>query len=291
MTSHSAFTVIIPAHNEEAVIARCLATILNSASDGSQMEIIVAANGCDDQTVERARAAAPNARILDLSEGSKTSAINAANDIANHFPRIYLDADVECEFGTLAALAEALRKPGVMTAAPAINMDTSQLNWLARAYYRAWMRQPYAKAGKGGAGCYGLSRAAIEAIGRFPAIIADDLWIHSRFPDSQKRYISADASGQPVFTVVHPPRTASEQIRVEARRQIGTDEVKRVHPSPYLAKTGADGGWRAALHSGVSPFDLAVFLGVKLCACVLGKWRKASGKTKVWTRDLGSRQT
>jgi glycosyltransferase involved in cell wall biosynthesis len=290
MPSHPAFTVIIPAHNEEAVIGRCLENILRDAPDGHRMEIIVAANGCLDRTVEVAREAAPAARVLDLPQGSKTGAINAANDVASHFPRIYLDADVECGFVTLAALANTLCEDGVMTAAPAIRMDFSRLNWLARAYYRVWLRQPYATAGKGGAGCYGLSRAALEAIGRFPPIIADDLWIHTRFPDSQKRYVANDAEGRPVFTIVHPPRTAAEQVRVEARRQIGTAEVRQLHPSPYLAGHGGKGGLGAALRSGVSPIDLAIFSGVKLFARADAKWRRARGRAQEWTRDLGSRQ-
>jgi glycosyltransferase involved in cell wall biosynthesis len=290
MTSHPAFTVIIPAHNEEAVIGRCLDTILRDAPAEHAMEIIVAANGCNDRTVELAQAASPSVRVLDLAQGSKTGAINAANDIASHFPRIYLDADVECSFVTLAALANALCEPGVMTAAPAIRMDVSRLSWLARAYYRVWLRQPYATAGKGGAGCYGLSRTAIETIGRFPPIIADDFWIHTRFPDSQKRYITSDAQGRPVFTVVHPPRTATEQVRVEARRQLGTVEVHRLHPSPYLAGYGVKGGLGAALRSGVSPIDLAIFSGVKLFARAAARLRKARGRTREWTRDLNSRQ-
>lgn len=290
MPSHPAFTVIIPAHNEEAVIGRCLAGILQDAPADHRMEIIVAANGCSDRTVEVARRAAPGARIVDLPRGSKTAAINAANDVASHFPRIYLDADVECSFVTLAALAKTLCEPGVMTAAPAIRMDFSRLNWLARAYYRVWLRQPYATAGKGGAGCYGLSRAALETIGCFPSIIADDLWIHTRFPDGQKRYIDRDADGRPVFTIVHPPRTAKEQVRVEARRQIGTAEVHQLYPSPYLAGHGAKGGLGAALRSGASPFDLAVFSIIKLLARADARWRQARGRAREWTRDLSSRQ-
>jgi len=290
LTSHCAFTTIIPAHNEEAVIARCLETILRDAPQGHQMEIIVAANGCRDRTVEIARAAAPSARVLDLPQGSKTGAINAANEIASHFPRIYLDADVDCSFVTLAALANVLCEPGVMTAAPAIRMDYTRLNWLARAYYRAWMRQPYAKAGKGGAGCYGLSRAALEAIGSFPAIIADDLWIHTRFPDHQKRYITHDDEGREVFTGVRPPRTAAEQIRVEARRQIGTLEVVESYPSPHLANHRTQGGLGAAMRSGVSLPDLVVFFCVKFLARLDARWRQVRGKASIWTRDLSSRQ-
>ena len=134
------FTVIIPAHNEEAVIGRCLRTMLQDAPAGHAMQIIVAANGCSDRTVEVARAVAPSATVLDLPVGSKTGAINEANRAAFHFPRIYLDADVECGYASLLALAEIIRLPDVMTAAPSIRMDLSRSNALMRAYYRAWSR-------------------------------------------------------------------------------------------------------------------------------------------------------
>lgn len=282
-------SVIIPAHNEEAVIARCISGLLENAPEDHNLDIIIAANGCSDRTVEIAQSFAPSVRVLDLHKGSKTAAINAANDIALHFPRIYLDADVECSYATIAALAKGLVEPGIMVAAPAIKLDLSRLDPLARAYYRAWLRQPYAKAGKGGAGCYGLSRAAHEIVGRFPPIIADDLWIHTRFPDTQKRHISYDVYGQEVFTIVHPPRTLREQVNVETRRYIGNQDLKADYPSPYLSDTVGEGGLKAAFASGASAFDLAIFLGVKLAARVNARHRRARGQGKLWTRDLSSR--
>jgi glycosyltransferase involved in cell wall biosynthesis len=283
------FSVIIPAHNEETVIGRCLRHMLAGAPPGA-MQVIVAANGCSDRTVEMARAAAPDARVLELPVGSKTAAINAANRVAQHFPRIYVDADVEIAYGSLAALADGLREPDIMTAAPAIRMDLSHCTWPMRAYYRAWLRQPYARAGKGGAGCYGLSQAALAAVGEFPPIIGDDIWIHTRFPDAQKRYISADRAGQAVFSVVRPPRTAREQMRVEARRQNGNAEVRRLYPSPYFANANNGGGLRAALRSGTQPVDLLVFFAMKLAARLLARWNDRLGKGKAWTRDMSTRQ-
>lgn len=290
MSEAQPFTVIIPAHNEEAVIARCLETILQDAPADHRMEIIVAANGCRDRTVEIARASAPDANVLDLKAGSKTGAINAANRIAQHFPRIYVDADVECSYVTLAALAAELRKPGVMTAAPAIRMDLTRCNWLMKSYYRAWSRQPYAKAGKGGAGCYGLSAHALERVGEFPPIIGDDIWIHTRFPDEEKRYVAQDDQGRAVFSVVYPPRTAWQQIRVEARRQIGNAEVRRLYPSPYFANANNGGGLRAALRSGTNLFDLVPFLAIKLAARARARWNDSRGRGKTWVRDMSTRQ-
>lgn len=289
MLETAPFTVIIPAHNEEAVIARCLKNIFDQAPPGA-LQVIVAANGCTDRTVEIAREAAPEALVLDLPVGSKTAAINAANLRAGHFPRIYVDADVECGYHTLVALAEALAEPGVMTAAPAIRMDLSRCNFLMKAYYRAWSLQPYARAGKGGAGCYGLSAAALAAVGEFPPIIGDDIWIHTRFPDEQKRYLAKDRHGQPVFSVVYPPRTAREQVRVEARRQNGNAEVKRLYPSPYFANANNGGGLSTALRSGAAPLDLLIFFAIKFAARTLARWNRQRGRGSTWTRDLSTRE-
>lgn len=290
MVVASSFTIIIPAHNEEAVIARCLLTLLRDAPEHHGMQIIVAANGCRDRTVAIARETVPEAIVLDLPVGSKTAAINEANRVAKHFPRIYLDADVECGYPTLVALAEVLREPGVMTAAPAINLDLSRCNWVMKAYYRAWSKQPYAKAGKGGAGCYGLSAEALESVGAFPPIIGDDIWIHTRFSDDRKRYIAVDKFGRPVFSVVYPPRTACEQIRVEARRQNGNAQVRLSYPSPYFANANNGGGFSAALRSGTNPIDLAIFLAMKLAARLLASWNRVRGQSATWTRDFSTRQ-
>lgn len=284
------FTLIIPAHNEEAVIARCLRTALADAPDPASIEVIVAANGCSDRTVEVAKQAAPGATILDLPVGSKTGAINAANAAASGFPRIYLDADIECSFHSLEAIARALLEPNVMVAAPAIRVDLSHGNWFIRSYYAAWMKQPYAKAGKGGAGCYGLSREAVEHIGVFPPIIGDDLWIHTRFPDTQRRLVDRDQEWREVYSIVRPPSTIWQQVKVETRRIRGNAEVKRKHPSPYLHLANKGGGIAGSLRSGASAVELAVFYGVKALVRVELHRSKLSGQDHGWTRDISSRE-
>lgn len=290
MTTDSSFSLIIPAHNEEAVIARCLNTAMRGAPRPESFEIIVAANGCKDRTADIARKTAPHAVVLDLPNGSKTGAINAANEIASHFPRIILDADVECDYDSLLAIADTLREPGVMAAAPAIRLNLGHCNIFVRAYYSAWMRQPFAKAGKGGAGCYGLSKAALEEIEQFPPIVGDDIWIHTRFSEDTKRLVETDLQARAVYSVVRPPRTAWGQVKVEARRLLGNAEVRRDYPSPYLGTSKGEGGVLGALRSGASPFDLSAFLGVKLLVRIEMLRRKLAGKQGAWTRDLSSRE-
>ncbi len=285
------FTLIIPAHNEESVIGRCLETALAGAPDTGSFDIIVAANGCDDRTVDIAKAAAPHATVLDIQAGSKTAAINAANAEAKHFPRIYLDADVECDYRSLAAIAAAMTEDGVMAAAPAIRLELGHCNWFVRSYYSAWMQQPFAKAGKGGSGCYALSEPALSIVGEFPDIIGDDIWIHTRFPDDQKRLVESDIDGNPVFSTVRPPATARQQVKVEARRMIGNADVKRDHPSPYLALASKGGGFLGSLRSGTSPVDLFVFYCVKALVRIEVRRSQWRGKASTWTRDMSSRQS
>ncbi len=290
MTQPAPFTIIIPAHNEEAVIARCLATVLADAPDPCPAQIIVAANGCKDRTVEVARLAAPQALVLDLPEGSKTKAMNAAHKDALHFPRIYLDADVQCSFASLSALADALREPAVMAASPRLQMDLSRSNALVKAYYRVWLTQPYVTRDMVGSGCFGLSEQGYRAIGDFPPITGDDIWVHSRFREGERRNIDSDREGNPVFFTVSPPRRAIDQIRVETRRRLGNAEVLRLYPSPHFSGSNQARDLRTALKRGASLLDVAIYLGIKLVARVRASWTKSKSDTIEWERDLAARE-
>lgn len=286
----TAFTVIIPAHNEEAVIARCLKAFLGDAPADHRMQIIVAANGCHDRTVAIARAIAPEALVLDLPRGSKTIAMNEAARHARHFPRIFLDADVQCSFSSLAAVAEALNQPGVMAAAPALRMDLSRSSWAVCAYYRVWLTQPYATRAMVGSGCLGLSHEAYLKIGDFPEITGDDIWVHSRFSESERRSVTTGPNGEDVFFIVSPPRRALDQIRVETRRRLGNREVMRLYPSAHGAASNTAGDLRFALRSGATLVDVAVYCAIKLIVKLRAAWMGRRSERITWERDLGARE-
>src|SRR3954454_17566308 len=114
----AAFSVVIPAHDEEAVIGRCLEAFLPGLGAG-EAAVVVAANGCHDRTVEIARRFA-GVEVLDLPAPSKTQALNAADDVLDVFPRIYLDADIVVTANALRAMAAALAGPEPRVAAPQI---------------------------------------------------------------------------------------------------------------------------------------------------------------------------
>ena len=73
-----AFSVVIPAHNEESVLARCLDTLL-ADSKSSGLEIVVVANGCTDRTVEIAKNSAMEISVVEILQASKHAALNAGD--------------------------------------------------------------------------------------------------------------------------------------------------------------------------------------------------------------------
>jgi glycosyltransferase involved in cell wall biosynthesis len=290
MSGGPAFSVIIPAHNEAAVIGRCLEALLRDAPADALPEIIVAANGCKDDTVAIARRIAPFATLLDLPPGSKVIAMNAANRIATVAPRFFLDADVQCSYAALAATAEALRQPGVLAASPAIDMDLSRSDMWVRAYYRVWMTQPYVTDRLVGSGLFGLSAQGLERMGEIPPTFADDTWVRTRFSYDERRNVAADSAGNPVHFTVSPPRTLRDQIKIEARRRIGSEQVLALYPSPHNTRINRPRDLGNALKNGASLIDVGIYLAMKTAALVQYKWNQKRGKAPVWVRDIGARE-
>lgn len=91
-------SVIVPARNEEAYIARALDSVAAQGRAPGCLEIVVGANACTDATVAVARAwaeAHPDlpVRVLDLPRPGLAAAKNAAVDAATGRLLLFLDAD------------------------------------------------------------------------------------------------------------------------------------------------------------------------------------------------------
>lgn len=286
----SPFSVIIPAHNEEAVIGRCLEAMLAGAPADAMPEIIVAANGCKDRTVAIAREKAPMARVLDLPPGSKVIAMNEANRIAVTTPRFFLDADVQCSYAALAATAEVLRQPDVMAASPAIRMDVSRCDAWVRAYYRVWLTLPYITDRLVGSGLFGLSEEGLKIVGVIPPTFADDTYVRNCFTYEQRRNVAEDAAGEAVFFTVSPPRTIGDLIHIETRRQIGADHLRALDSMPEGKRINRPGNIWAAATKGASVLDVILYIAIKSIIILRHRWNVARGKTPVWVRDVNARQ-
>ena len=284
------FSVVIPAHDEERVIGRCLAAILDGAPLDGLPEIVVVANGCSDSTAHRAREAAPGARVIELATASKHEALNRGNEVARAVPRLFVDADVECSYASLAATAEVLARGGAMAASPAMRLDLARCDRWVRAYYRVWMTQPYVTDNLIGGGVYGLSKAGLERVGRFPPVIGDDVFVRTRFASTERCNLARDASGRAIGVTVIPPATAIDQIRVEARRRVGSDQVRLHYPGEHNAgRINRAGDLSRARKHGATIGDVVIYLAMKSAARALAGWNRLAGRGQSWTRDESSR--
>lgn len=219
------FSVVIPAHDEATVLGRCLGAFASDLEPG-EAEVVVVANGCSDDTADRARSFG-GVRVLEAAEASKVGALNAGDAVCTVFPRVYLDADITVSAATLRAVARALPagRPAVASAVLEVALDGRP--WAVRSFYRAFERLPYARDRLVGLGLYALSDAGRARFGAFPAVIADDLFVSSLFGPGERTVVE-DGS----FTV-EAPRDVGSLLRVRTRVAAGNAELAR--------RTGADG--------------------------------------------------
>lgn len=206
-------SVIIPAHNESAVIERTLAPLIPLIESGA-LEVIVSCNGCSDDTAAKA-GRHPGVTVLQSPHASKISAINSADAVATRWPRLYLDADIEASPAALVGTVRALTGDGILAARPEFRYDTSGSTPLVRAYFRARRRMRTTSNAMWGAGLYGLSQAGHAILGAFPDVMADDLYIDQLFPPGRKRVVAGPS------VVVRTPRTTRSLLQVMTRARRG----------------------------------------------------------------------
>lgn len=279
-------TVIIPAHNESAVIGRTLESMLAGQLPG-ELDVIVACNGCNDDTADVTRRFSPTVRVIETPVPSKIGALNLGDRAAIEFPRIYVDADISLTIEDLRKLARELGRGRVFAAAPRPRFDCSGCSWPVRAYYDIHQRLPASREGIGGSGVYAMSEAGRRRFGEFPNVVADDGFVRIQFAPSERRTL-ADC-----HAVVRAPKKMRDLLAIKTRSQFGTAELRWLYPALFRKNIGVTN--RAALKSMcVTPSlwpKLAVYAFVKLI--VRSRARKRLRNSPVgmtWDRDETSRQ-
>jgi cellulose synthase/poly-beta-1,6-N-acetylglucosamine synthase-like glycosyltransferase len=108
-------SVIIPARNEESVIARCIESLLAADYPRDKLEIIVVADGCTDRTVQIAKTYEPAIRtVLGEPRGCKAAALNAAwREAKGDIIAVY-DADSVIEPQTIRQAVRHFSKPNII---------------------------------------------------------------------------------------------------------------------------------------------------------------------------------
>ena len=181
-------------------------------------EIIVAANGCTDDTAAVARSF--GVRVIEIATPSKTAALNAADKVATGDVLIYLDADVPADLSLIRRLTEAVAQPGTEAAVPRPMVDTSASTWPVRAYYAINARLPVFRGRLFGRGVIAVSRQARARFDEFPELTADDMFLDAIVAAEEKSEIDADVR-------VLAPKRSDDLIRRLARSRDGNAEFWR----------------------------------------------------------------
>jgi glycosyltransferase involved in cell wall biosynthesis len=276
-------SIVVPAHDEETLLPRLLRRLLDSAEPG-ELEIVVVANGCTDDTVGVAKAFGDPVRVLDSDIPSKRVALRLGDADAGFYPRLYVDADVELGTEDVRRLCAALDRPGVLAAGPTRVLDLGGRRWPVRWYYRVWTRLPEVRAGLFGRGVIAMTRPGHERVAALPPVMADDLAISLAFAPAE-RVVVDDAS-----VLIRPPRTWSDLVRRRVRAETSTTEIEQgeVHPGRTARTSRADLLALVRTDPRLAG-PLAVFLATAVVARLRARRAIRSGDFSTWLRDSSSR--
>jgi Glycosyl transferase family 2 len=277
-------TVVVPAHNEGQVIGRLLGQLVPDRA-GDELNVIVVANGCTDDTAEVAASFGPSVRVLSIPVASKYEALVAADQASIDFPRVYVDADVELRTEDIRALVTELHQPGVLAAAPERVLALAGRPWPVRWFYDVWTRLPEVRHGLWGRGVIAVDEPGQQRISGLPPLQGDDLAAALLFAPHE-RSIAAGAR-----VVVHTPRTFADLLRRRIRAVTGTAQIERVPEAPASTARTRVRDLTAIIRSEprMAP-QVAFFLSVALLARLRARRAVARGDYTTWLRDESSRR-
>ncbi|RCS46355.1 glycosyltransferase [Bremerella cremea] len=278
------FSVVIPAYNEAAVIVRCLKSV-REANCGELPQVIVVANNCSDDTAQRARDYDPSVVVIETPIGSKTHAMNLADEVATCFPRFYMDADITLEKNGLPKLCKELDKPGIFFVLPQASIKLEDRAWAVRAYYKVWAKLTAHRSGMVGSGVYGLGQEGRKRFDQFPRITADDNFARLHFTAAER------ATVRDCKSFVTPPKTLANIIDIKTRSHFGNEELKKLYPELWTENESGSKLRFAKL--ALNPLwlpSLAVFLYVKFAVKKRVRERFKQGEIHKWERDDTSRE-
>lgn len=276
-------SVVIPAHNEEAVLGRLLSALLAGA-DADEFDVVVVPNGCTDATATVAAGFGPPVRVVESPVMGKAAALRLGDEHASGFPRLYVDADVVLGAPDARLLAEVLRRGDVLAAAPDRVIDLAGCSRVVRWYYDIWQRLPTVREGIYGRGVIGVSESGHRRLSAMPEAMADDLAASVAFTGAE-RVVLAGAR-----VVIKAPRTTADLVRRRVRSVTGIAQLHGHRPQAVDAArtTKADLFGIARRDPRTLPRLLA-FLAVTLVARRRARAAVRAGDFSTWLRDESSR--
>ncbi|MEE9352097.1 MAG: glycosyltransferase [Thiotrichaceae bacterium] len=272
-------TVIVPAHNESSVIQACLDSIVHQERVD---EVIVACNGCSDNTVTIVREHYPTVICLDIQKPSKTNALNEAEKHAKSFPIFYLDADTVITPHTISRITEHLDQSEIMLAAPTPLINTDESSWLVKQYYKIWINLPYIKDGVIGTCSFIMTKKGRQRFDKFPNIINDDGFVRCCFDSNERANIEN--------TTIHikAPKTLFSLIKIKTRARLGNMQLE----SSNLCARPKQANYSSSIKEKLLSKDFIstiAYIGIALVIRLRAKKQFNEIDTYVWEKDLTSR--
>lgn len=277
-------TVIIPSYNEENYVASCLDAIVAQTGlpENHRIQVIVAANGCHDSTVERARQKAPALEsagfelvVCDIAQGNKMNALNEAEVLATYGIRAFLDADVIIGPRILAELADILADDAPRYASGTIRIPRSN-SIISRAYAKVWANLPFVRDGVPGIGLYAMNAKGRARWAEFPAIYSDDRFVRLQFsPD--ERFKTEATYDWPL------PEGFGNLVHVRHRWSEGNMELTEQYPDLIGNDSQRNKTRLNALSLFRTPFSSAVFVLIYVVSNVRAR-RTKNGDAFIWRR-------
>jgi cellulose synthase/poly-beta-1,6-N-acetylglucosamine synthase-like glycosyltransferase len=160
-------TVVVAAHDEEAVIERRLENLLELDYPPEQLEIVVASDASSDRTDELVEAVAsrePRVRLLACPRGGKVAAQNRAVRETESGVVAFSDANATWAPDALRRLVASLADPDVAYACGRLQLEAADGTNQEGLYWRyeLWLRERESRAGSitgGNGSIYALRRA------------------------------------------------------------------------------------------------------------------------------------
>ena len=276
-------SIVIPAHNEERVIGETLATLLDGLD--SSVEVLVACNGCTDETAEVSRRFGSRVRVIETETASKVVALNQADEATRGFPRLYLDADILLSGRDAQRLLEVLSRPGALAAEPTVRFDVSKSDFWVRSWYAVWNSLHGHHPGDVGGGLYALTEEGRRRFGSFPDIISDDGFVRAHFDVGEiERCTEAT-------TVVRTPRTVTDLMRIKVRSRLGNRQLARRFPDLWRSKREARRGLLSKM-LGLRPLVwplLPIYATIQLIVRARARSREQDLDEYRWESDRSTR--
>ena len=276
-------TVIVPAHNEAGVIEDCLNSIVKQKGVD---HLIVACNGCTDNTVSVVKKRFPSAICLNIKKPSKVNALNEAEKTARalgiNYPVFYIDADTQLSENCISQVIMALKSGNTLLAAPTPIIDTSKSSWLVKQYYKIWLNLPYIKEGVIATCSYIITQKGRQRFKKFPDVINDDGYVRCHFKNSE----IANIEGCEIY--IRAPRDLYSLIKIKTRARLGNMELSHTQQCPIKEAKH----YGNVMTSKVLSRDFIAAIAYIIIALVIrvrSKLQLKQLKHYKWEKDLSSR--